>query len=71
MLLRRTSEIDHLYTDYHDVDEGSKTIDRLGGRWSDNVGVGVVLRQMYDSPSYTAGTVASSTVEILILFGCA
>ena len=59
------------YTDWHDVDEESMTISLHGGEWLAGSWTGVTYRfvttisDVYDS----YGSVASSTVEILILYG--
>ena len=52
------------YTDYHDVDENSKTIPILGGHWNGGwsyggSGVGIAGRNIGDSPSNASNTVAS------------
>ena len=57
------------YTDEHDVDEDLRTILIQGGNWPGTAMEGVVFRDMQRENFYHADGVASSTVEILILYG--
>ena len=57
------------YTDEHTVDEDMMTMPAKGGHWNWNGYVGMMLRNMNDSPNYYVDDVAPSTVEILILCG--
>ena len=59
------------YTDNHDVDEDMPTIPYCGGRWTYESRDGVVCRAMDNNSSSAYPAVASSIVEILILFGWA
>ena len=56
-------------TDNHDVDEDLTTIPYCGGRWTYESRVGIAGRAMDNISSSAYPTAASSTVEILILYG--
>ena len=58
------------YTDWHEVDEDLTTILIQGGGWFDNIIGGITQRNMWWFSSQLADYVASSTVKILILYGC-
>ena len=45
------------YTDWHDVDEDKTTMTNYGGFWSRDNDVGVMIRDLYQSPDYDPGTV--------------
>ena len=57
------------YTDGHNVDEDLRAIPIQGGRWHEEDQAGVTCRNLCDAPTSSWGHVASSTVEILILYG--
>ena len=48
------------YTDWHDVDEDSKTIVNHGGGWTNEAQVGIMLRYLWGDKGYVAGDVASN-----------
>ena len=56
------------YTDQHNVDEDLTVIVNYGGGWAHTTYAGVTCRSM-DNPPDLLDLVASSTVEILILYG--
>ena len=47
------------YTDEHNVDEDATTIANYGGRWDKTSSVGITLRELFDTSSGAANTVAS------------
>ena len=47
------------YTDTHDVDEDKMTHAHLGGMWVYENQAGIMLRHVFDSPTYRVDTVAS------------
>ena len=63
MLLRRTSEIVHKYTDDHDVDEDLMTMSAQSGYWCDHISAGIARRSVIDYPSGLSDTVASSYIQ--------
>ena len=45
------------YTDAHDVDEDKRTMTNYGGFWPRGNDVGMMHRDLYQSPDYDPGTV--------------
>ena len=58
------------YTDWHDVDEDVMTIASHGCHRNMDSWAGVICRDAQYIPTDFGGYAASSTVEILILYGC-
>ena len=55
--------------DWHDVDEDKMAICNIGGVWNRGNDVGIACRELYAISAFAIDSVASSTVEILILYG--
>ena len=51
------------YTDHHDVDEDSMTIVAHGGYWGNATAVGIMYRDMEDTPTNSWDSVASYVCE--------
>ena len=47
------------YTDVHDVDEDRMAISCHGGRWDQEIEVGIAYREMYSTPTMVYSSVAS------------
>ena len=47
------------YTDYHDVDEETRTITAYGGYWLAGNQAGITYRHPYDDPTVSGDYVAS------------
>ena len=59
------------YTDFHDVDEETRSVVIHGGWWTNLGGgwQGIVYRDIKYSPSYTSDDVASSNTQNMKLYG--
>jgi len=56
------------YTDWHDVDEETRTITALGGYWFEYSFVGVMNRDVANAPTGSQDFVASSNMENVRLY---